>query len=300
MTSPTSLVDNNSRLHAFLPAIRTLWIRVEDPRLQRKWTAGARPRPSGQSPVIPRVHGRALLEKDSLRVIGWPDRATDEVDFTLRPANAEGDPAGQTWARHEYVQAELLRVVGDGTADDDRRLSQFLHNCYADFEQRAPSVAITFVRADRDIGNKDTWFLECLVPQSVFDAVAGDVAGNRVTTLAVGLTINPTLSDEWYAPPSAPVTLGILGAPDARSGASGFGWVDDIIWTPTADAPQATARTDGVASNEPSPPLEPTSSAQIPERTASVTVDAIAELSRRTTRGFILVLILIALAAVFR
>jgi phosphate:Na+ symporter len=63
-------------------------------------------------------------------------------------------------------------------------------------------VTVWFSRRDWEIGNQDSWAIECYVSPQLSDAMASGVSSGTVRRLNIGLTLEGIYSDDNWAPPS--------------------------------------------------------------------------------------------------
>jgi len=300
-TISTSLVDDNARLWKFKPTIRTLRISVRDAHLVRSWGTGQfREGSTDVGAVAVSVHGHAVLEKDSLALIAPATHAVKEATLSVRTTERLGSLSNM-WA-NEAERARRLQSFEAGQEPDDLNLLQYLRNCYKDFESRPPSVAITFWPANWEFGNRDEWFIECEIPNASLVVLARDLERNRCSSVTISIELNPTLSDEWYAPPSVPVTLGVLSGAESSSGGSAYGWITNLDWQIIPNVSQTTVsralapEVSECLNAEP----EVDKVTEVLGRIQLATLESLGELSRTTKRGFVFVLLLIGILALFR
>ena len=275
--------------------------------MQRAWQAyrmfsapgdAVEERPSETS-----IRGRAIFEKDSVALIESEKPAINAAELTIRAVD-DMESLGKLWTAEKERWGDPLRSFGtDLNDDDERRLLQYLRNCYADFDLRPPSLSVVFAAADWELGLKDSWFIDCVVPRRVFDALTADIVERGCSALKVGVQLNPALSDQWYAPPSVAVTFGILKDRPPGKGAVARGWIEQLQWQTspkhiTLPEPIAGEVVREIGSKAPPPSVS--AAEYTVDQLASVTGLAVAELARKTTRGFVLVLVLIVLVAVLR
>jgi hypothetical protein len=301
-----SSVDTGSFLHGFDVATRTLHISVRNLWLSRGWTAYGLlsspddpPRPSsiGES-----VGGVATLIKDSLAVIGSETPETKRLSFWLRSFD-NWDALAETWRNHRNDWGDPLRRVENGAGNQsDERLLGFLRHVYQDFELRPPTVSVTFAKADWEIGNSDEWYLECSVPRPILAALVNDMRSASVRRVELAVTLAPTLVSEKYAPPSVPVTLGILRMGRHSSG-EGRGWVENIGWRVVSREGSDFTTERGRRSARLAPTQDENPAANSSEPLPSQVLASLSAETRRLSQtirgGFILTLVLLLIMAIF-
>ena len=301
-----SPVDTESFLHGFDLATRTLHISVRNPWLSRGWTAYGLLSSPDDPPCPPdiaeSVGGTATLIKDSLGVVGSEARPTKRLSFWLRSFES-WDALAETWRNRRNEWGDPLHWVGNGAeGQSDQRLLEFLRHVYQDFELRPPTVSITFAKADWEIGNSDERYLECAVPRPILAALVNDMRSASVRRLELAVTLAPTLVSEKYAPPSVPVTLGVLRMGRYSSG-EGRGWVENIGWRVVSrEGPDLTTER-GRRSTQLAPTPDEKQATNSAEPLPSQVLASLSAETRRLSQtirgGFILTLVLLLIVAIF-
>jgi hypothetical protein len=118
------------------------------------------------------VRGTATLEGCSISVIGDPGSESRKVAISFRTPN-------------ETTPEEL---------DETEPAQEKLTRCH--------SVILGFNRRDWEIGNEDTWFVDCEVSQATLDTLVNAVSVRRMRNIKVGLHLHDIYSDDDWAPPS--------------------------------------------------------------------------------------------------
>lgn len=309
-----TLLKGNSLLHGYWPGPRNLFLTVEDLAAYRGWTGRGLLVNEGNAPTTAgaSIGGTAKLDKDSLTIIGSGQKPTKKLSFSMVPFETL-DARAAAWQSHKADWGDPLRDFADAaktsTSDEYPRLLQFLRNVYEEFEENPPSLAVGFNAANREIGTTYSWYAECQVPHAVFSDLFGDVLAGRVRRLNLHLELAPTLTDSEYAPPSVPVTIGILA-----SGESGHarGWVNGVYWDVSSSV-NVTSRTEVAAAKT---TLESTDedfddelddteriervSANVGSSDENPLRNEVTVLAKTVRFGFVVVLILLALLALVR
>jgi len=236
-----SLVDGNKRFYEFAPAIRTLSASVRDLEVHRGWDAdplfsilGEEEESSGRDWIT----GTALLGKDRIAVIGSEREAVRELSFSLRSFPSVEQHAAR-WQKQRSTWGDpLSKFESDSLDEDGKRVLQYLRNVFTHFDDRPPTLWLGFTSADWELGWSDNWSMECDVPETVFNELSADILNGHCRSLDVSLSLQPTLSNSAYAPPSVPVCLGVLASP-GQSDARSNGWLQGLTWIRTPVSSQA-------------------------------------------------------------
>jgi hypothetical protein len=225
-------------------AIRTFWIKGRDLVVARRWEREWQIEPSTGSRFSTSITGKAVSEKDSVRVIG-KDRETMEFDLTIR----SDETAKQEW---EWRKAHDI-YEHDGTTPELRlsaKVSELLG--------KAPPTATLLVTDDDwEIGSKGGWSIECAVPPPVLAQLEAEVLGQRASDVYIGIEWTAGLVRDEHAPPSFPTSWGLFtinerhGPEPLRGHIKLIGWhVSDRAVTPdepmplNGEPPQAAQRSD--------------------------------------------------------
>ena len=301
-----SSVKSDSFLGGFAIGIRTLHISVRNLSMTRGWTAygllSAPEDPPRPPHVAEAVGGTAVLVKDSLAVVGSETPPTRRLSFGLHSFD-NWDALTEAWKNRRDEWGDPLHwVEDDAKSGGDERQLKFLRHVYEDFERRPPTVGIGFRKADWEIGTSDEWQLDCSVPRPILAALIDDMRRGSVRRLELAITLAPTLVSEEHAPPSVPITLGILRMGKYSSG-EGRGWVENIGWrvasteriSSRTEASGRSASVEPTADDNPPAPVEGSPSSQV---VTSLLVET-ARLSQTIRGGFILLFILLLVMAIF-
>ncbi len=250
----------------------------------------------------PRIAGTAKLERDRLTTIGEPSQRIGSLELWVHPF-ADWNANQEVWQKHCADWGDPLKSLADEATDEDgTKLLQFMRNAYEQFEKRAPTLFLGVREADWEQGwESDMWWLECHVPQVIFDALAEDIIADRCRSPTLRTELTPTLVDEWYAPLGVDVNVGIL-----KMGKSGYfarGWVDSLSWGVGSKSQSETVARPSEAEEESDtdilPSTVPRAAASNPSSSAEVAAEVV-QLAKGVRRGFGLVFLLIAGLALLR
>ena len=117
-----------------------------------------------------RVQGEAWLDQGQISVVGEPTNKSRAFNITFR-AYDETDLA---------VREEKLGKL-------------------------PPTVHLGFNRSDWEIGDDDSWFIECYVSQQMLDSIVAAVTAGTMREMNLGLTLENIYIDHDWAPPSMSV-----------------------------------------------------------------------------------------------
>ena len=302
-----SLVDNNALLHGFRPTIRTLHVTVADLRILRGWNAyglfSSADDPPPEPAIWEKMFGVATLGADAITVIGSEQTPIRQLSFELY-AFTDWNSLSDHWESHKKDWGGPLKDIEEGGTDgDDARLVQYLRNVYSRLDGRPPTSFLSFSKADWELGRGDEWNLSCEVPKIVFDTLVSDHLHGRCRTLSISLTLSPTLVSDEYAPPSVPVTFGILRL-GKHDGGTGRGWVEHLSWE-SMDKPQLEAMagsahtTDNDSANQEPPEISAAVQQSLQESIRNLNKEILSLVST-TRKGFVFVLLLILLIKIIR
>ena len=226
-------IDPLTLLGDYHPSFRILYATVANLRVARSWNArGIREATEDPLPPIKltlSIVGTATLQLDSLAIINSDVPPTKQFSCSLTSVD-DWEAHRAHWRRRcedgdtpaaDVPQAETATVAGDPRPSLVRALTQL--------ETSPPSLFIQFRKADWTFGNENEWLLHGDVPQAALAALAEDIDSSATTSFRLSFTLVPTLVDDRYAPPSVPVTFGILRLGPHSSGSS-YGWIDDLTW----------------------------------------------------------------------
>jgi hypothetical protein len=299
-------LKGNRHLFGFEPAAaRTLRVTVREIAIARGWNESdeifdLREKPPLPREVSTRLSGVGYLEQDRLQVIGEQGTQTQRVRFELIPYNTFDDLTAFWNQQKEYVRKneDPVGEIAEFFSDDDGReiLKWFRHN-FARFEVRPPTCWIGFSKADWEIGTKNEWWMECRVPRSTYDEIVKDLLGGRAEQLTCAITLAPPFTDQYHAPPSVSVTLGLLKERKYDSGTA-RGWLDSVGWSiyQSPEAPSHNRAADTFDSDD----LEVNSRPTNEEASDGSALVSLNQLARTINRGLIMVFVLLALVILFR
>lgn len=208
---------------------------VADLRLHRGWCPvgslsmnGAR---GSDSHVTEWIAG-TVTTTDHITVVGSSLQPINELLFHLRPFDNLDERAAE-WERiqpHRRVSGEEQFKWDSEQDESTRQLLASTRAAESEFNEKPPTAAVFFSASDRELGHPDQWWTQCEVLRSIFDALASDVRNGICPTLHVAIGLNPPLTSNYYAPPSEPVTLGLLRH-DQHDHGSSRGWLEGMDWT---------------------------------------------------------------------
>lgn len=255
--------------------------------------------------IVNSVLGLATVDKDTIAIIGSQRRPTRQLSFTLGSFE-DWNTVSEKWQRDKIIWGDPLRDLETSVDNEDgQRFLQYLRIVYAQFEERPPTIWLGFSKADCELGNKDEWQLSCEVPRPVLNALATDISNGKCDRLDVLLTLAPTLVDNEHAPPSVPVTLGILRL-GKYDGGSSRGWIERVSWRIPA-AVRAVSETDLEGATDDSDSADESQShdtmnsdRQAPPNELTVVHSEIQLLSRTVRNRFVLILVLLAIIVILR
>jgi hypothetical protein len=294
-------LETNGELHGFSPSIHTMYGTVRDVAVKRGW--------NGRDPFVKRddgphkavgtwISGTVHLDDDSVTVIGAESPATKTLSFFLR-GYAEPEDLAAEWLRIKSNRGDWRTEMEDESATPERAaLVQYLRNVFADFDERPPSTYIGFSKAEWEIGTEDAWILECSVPKTVVDTIAGDCHAGCCRRLTIAVTLSPSLTDNEHAPPSVAVTHGVLRLGKYDDGHA-LGWVRSLSWQTVGPTSAALVGTDANSLTD-EDDLAPSLSDQPKRAYTNDPLGEVAALAKTVRRGFILLLVLIGIIALLR
>lgn len=123
-----------------------------------------------------RLQGKAVLEDDSISVIGEPQNRSRSLTIGFKELSGE-------WL------TRLLTLASKNGGD-----SKFL------------GVTLGFTRRDWEIGNQDSWWVECGLAPEVMQVLTSAISSKSIRGLRVGLRLFDIYTDDNWAPPSMRVT----------------------------------------------------------------------------------------------
>jgi len=105
------------------------------------------------------------LERDGIRSIYIE---VSGLNVTRAFENNEGKTSPRTYARGEcYLENCSIGIAGD--KEKTRSLSFFCHSCSPNEPDYEWNIRFGFISADWEIGTDDEWYVECQIPEAVFD-----------------------------------------------------------------------------------------------------------------------------------
>ena len=154
----------------------------------------------------------------------------------------------------------------------------------------SPPTAVLFVvERDLELGNPEGWWIECAVPQAVFDSLDADNMAQHVRNLQVGIKWVNGIVQDVHAPPSVPTIWGMrprkYGSDPLR------GHVTSIRWSLSTDPPLVSQQPTTRADEESNEAVHSEDIRQL----AFVLGSAVTQLSRTCAVGFLLAVALILL-----
>ncbi|HZS83859.1 MAG TPA: hypothetical protein VFA50_13370 [Stellaceae bacterium] len=266
-------------------ASRTFWIKGKDLVVARCWEREWLIEPSAGSRFSTSITGKAVSEKDSVRVIG-KDRETKEFDLTIR----SDETTKQEWEWHKANDI----YENDGTTPELRvsgRISEALG--------KTPPTATLFVTDDDwEIGSKGGWSIECAVPPPVLAQLEAEVLARRASDVYIGIEWTAGLVRDEHAPPSLPTSWGLFtinerhGPEPLRGHIKLIGWrVSDRSVTPDEPMP---------IDEEPRQASQRSGVEEEVHRLGQILAGQMLGLTRACTFGFFAVLALILIGHFFR
>ena len=280
---------------------------ISDVAVRRTWAARDLFETDNQRPVPVRVEpslrGSAVLEVDSVAVLGVDGRETKRFTAVIAPFD-DWHSLEAGWKQHTKDWGEpIAGWRGDPPPPISGELLGQIRRSLARLQQKPPTLHIGFVKADWESGTGDTWLLSCDVPRKVVDELVSRVEAGESPRVEMAFTMVPSLSNDHYAPPSVPITLVIPRLGQYDDGTA-YGWIESFSWGASGD-PRAResdvlnmedAMTESATSVVPGP-VQPAADLN---RNVSLIAESLVRLSRTVKLGFILLLVLIGLLALIR
>ena len=214
-------------------AFRTFWVSVSGLKVRRAWQRD--PWRDDELPFSSWLSGVATATKDGVCIIGKAEERR-EFDFVLR-----GDlDANQAW---EFEKANDLKLTPLKPAAE--KISRLRKLVVSRLDEAPPTAHLGFIASDWEIGNGDSWFIECRVSGEVFEKLAEDVLAGAADTIDVGIKWVAGFVRDQYAPPSVPTAWGMCREADGESPDPLRGHVTSVTWAHLAKAVERTSRVSG-------------------------------------------------------
>jgi hypothetical protein len=300
-----SLVQGNQKLGRFAPSIRTMWLHLSSLSVSRSWNPedpfSEQPREMDPN-VDVAISGIADLGECSISVVGSELPAVRQFSFMISPAK-QAD-ANQRWARVKSLRGDWFAdlLSEDPEHPDQGRLVQYLRNTYEQFDERGPTARLYHRAAYWEAGIEEGWEGSCEISPDAFAVLVADIHAERCTQLTVGLKLQPMLSDSEHAPPSLPVTFGVLSH-GRHAGGTNEGWVRSIAWNTVEGRNTvgiASDHTVGSLSGELDIPFRNAPDLPVTCGAAEESHRSISRLAATVRTGFLLLFVLIVLSVLFR
>jgi len=246
---------------------REVWGSLRGPRIGRGWEGlNYSGLPTGSLLESDRqfttIRGVLKLDEDAVVLIGSTDPATRDISCTLRCTD------GDDILAHQWKQVRASRTHSDILATASVEIRDALCAADKDFEHRPPSMTLVFSELRK---SKRKWHMDCFVPTETFASLTDDIRARRCERLRIAVTVAPVFTNDSHGWPTGRIDIGIVGTAD-RTFAFGTGWLQSIRWDVARDV---------------APSVGPV-------------LQAIEKLTSTVRRGFILLLVLLGLVALFR
>lgn len=102
---------------------------------------------------------------------------------------------------------------------DINRIKQYLQNVYKRYDEYPPSAFI---------GIFEEWYIECHIPEEIFESLASDFYNGASNSLHVAIDMQPTFINNKYAEYYESVAFGLLDI--EKYGQSGCVYITNLTW----------------------------------------------------------------------